>query len=145
MGDDEAQVFDPLTFKLALLRLEVELVASEDIQDASGDPPKLVLTLGEDQYVVHVHTNHAIPDQLCKDVVHHCLEGCRAVCQTKEHHQGFEQPPVRVEGSLPFVPIPHSDIVIPPSDVKFGEVPGHSEGLDEVIDEGKWVLVFHLN
>ena len=143
MGDDEAQVFDPFTFKLTLLHLEVELVASEDIQDPSGDPLELAPTLGEDQYVVHIHTNCAIPDQLRKDVIHHCLEGCRAVFQAEEHHQGFKQSPVHAEGSLPFVPIPHSDVVIPPSDVKFGEVPGPSEGLDEVINEGKWVLVFH--
>ena len=143
MGDDEAQVFDPFMFKLTLLRLEVELVALEDIQDLSGDPLELTLTLGKDQYVIHVHTNCAIPDQLHKDVIHHCLEGCRAVCQAKEHHQGFEQPPVRVKGGLPFVPVLHSDIVIPPSDVEFGEVPGPSEGLDEVVDEEEQVLVFH--
>ena len=118
-------------------------MASEDVQDPSGDPLKLVPTLGEDQYVVHVHTNCAIPDQLCKDVIHHCLEGCGAVCQTEEHHQGFKQPPVCVEGGLPFIPVPHLDVVIPPSDIEFGEVPGPSEGLDEVVDEGKWVLVFH--
>ena len=105
MGDDEAQVFDPFTFKLALLHLEVELVASEDIQDPSGDPLELTPTLGEYQYVIHVHIDCAIPDQLREDVIHHCLKICGAVRQAKEHHQGFEQPPICAEGGLPFVPV----------------------------------------
>ena len=64
MGDNGAQVFDLFTFKLTPLHLEVELVALEDIQHRSGDLLELAPTLGEAQYVVHVHTNCAIPDQL---------------------------------------------------------------------------------
>ena len=47
--------------------------------------------------------------------------------------------------SLPFVPVPHWDVVVSPSDIEFGEVLDPSEGLDEVVDEGEQVLVFHCD
>jgi len=45
------------------------------------------------------------------------------------------------ECSLPLIFFFHLDIVEPPSDIKFGEVLGSSEFIDEFIDEREWVFV----
>lgn len=45
--------------------------------------------------------------------------------------------------SLPFISDFHADIVKTPSDIKFGEVLGSLEFVNELRDEGQGVLVFH--
>ena len=50
--------------------------------------------------------------------------------------------PIGPEGSLPFISIFHSDIVKSLTYIKFGEVPGSLQLIDEFRDEQEWVLVF---
>ena len=62
-----------------------------------------------------------------EDVVHHCLEGCRAVREAKEHDLWLEEPSVGMECGLPLVTLLDSDVVETPSDIQLSEVLGTSE------------------
>jgi len=50
----------------------------------------LFLHLGKDQDVVQIDHHNAFYYEVLEDVVHHGLEGGRAISYSKEHHQGFE-------------------------------------------------------
>ena len=62
-----------------------------------------------------------------EDVIHHCLEGCWAVCKAKEHDLWLEEPLVGTECSLPLIALLDSDIVETPSDIQLGKVLRTSE------------------
>ena len=62
-----------------------------------------------------------------ENVIHHCLEGCRAVCKAKEHDSWLKEPLVGVECSLPLIAFPNPDIVETPLDIQLGEVFGTLE------------------
>ena len=74
-----------------------------------------------DQDVIEVDTYQALHDEVSEDVIHHGLEGGRAIGETEEH-QGFKQPSVGSEGDLPLVTLLDSDIIVPPSNIQLGEV-----------------------
>src|SRR5882757_10028159 len=61
----------------------------------------------------------------------------RAVSETEEHHQRFKESSVGAECSLPFITFLDMDIVVPPSDIKLGEVSCASETIDKVGNERK--------
>ncbi|KAG5347381.1 hypothetical protein C0989_012015, partial [Termitomyces sp. Mn162] len=52
MQDDQAKVFDPGQFKLALLWLEVELVLAKAFQDEASDLTVLLQYFGIDEDVI---------------------------------------------------------------------------------------------
>ena len=56
-----------------------------------------------------------------KDIIHHCLEHCRGVTQSKEHDSWLKQPLVSLECSLPLIPFLDLHIVESPSEVKYSE------------------------
>ena len=62
------------------------------------------------------------------------MEGGGGVTQAKEHYGGFEQSFVGNEGSFPLVSISDADVVVAPSDVKFGEDFGVFYLIDEILD-----------
>src|SRR6202035_568387 len=63
----------------------------------------------------------------------------------KEHNQRLVEASISSECRLPFIPNLHADIVKAPTDIKFGEVLSPLELVDELRDEGEWVLVFHCD
>ena len=77
--------------------------------------------IGEDEDVVNVDHNLPFCDQLSEYLIHHGLESCWGVAKTKEHHQWFKKPPICPKGGLPFIPLFNPDVVIPPSNIQFGE------------------------
>ena len=70
------------------------------------------------------------------------MESSRAVGHSKEHHEGFKEAAIGMEGRLPFISGLDAYIVEPPPDVKFCEVPGSTELGDEFGDEGERISVF---
>jgi len=62
-----------------------------------------------------------------KDVIHHGLEGGRAVGHAKKHYQGFEQASIGPEGCLPLVSRLDTDVVEIPTDIQLGKVSGSTE------------------
>jgi len=71
------------------------------------------------------------------------LEGGRTVGHSKEHHKGFEEAAIGMEGCLPFVSGLDSYVIETPSDVKLCEVLGSTELGDVFRDEGKGVPVLN--
>ena len=76
-----------------------------------------------------------------KGVIHELLEGGGRIGETKEHYGWFEESLMSNESSFPLVPIFDLDIVISPTDVKFGEDLCPLEFIDEVGNEWKGVCV----
>ena len=54
-------------------------------------------------------------------MVHVGLEGGWGIAKSKEHDSGFEESKRGGEGSLPAVFQVDKDVVVSPSDIKFGE------------------------
>ena len=54
-------------------------------------------------------------------MVHHCLKCTGRVGQIKEHNEGFEQPVFCLEGSFFLITVLDSNVIVPPTDIKFCE------------------------
>jgi hypothetical protein len=76
-----------------------------------------------------------------EDLIHHCLEGHGAVCQTKVHHKGSKYAMVHVESCLPFVTLLDVDIVVSPADVQLHKLSCSLKAVDQVIYKGEWVPI----
>src|SRR5882757_10055762 len=114
---------------------EIEFVLSESFQYQTCDSVMLFHRLCKDEDVIQVDTDHTLGDEILENVIHHGLEGGWAVSETEEHHQRFEESSVGAECSLPFITFLDTDIVVPPSDIKLGEVSCASETIDKVGNE----------
>ena len=62
----------------------------------------------EDEDVVQVHHHYSFCNEFLEDVVHHGLEGGRAVGEAEEHYQRFKESTVGAEGGFPFMENPGS-------------------------------------
>jgi hypothetical protein len=113
VGDDDTEVLDMHLLKLALVVSQVELVFMQALHDYLADVVMFFQGVSEDEDIVQVDNNHPLQDEVVEDLVHHCLEGCGAVCQTEIHHEGFEQAVVCMESCLPFVTLLDADVVYP--------------------------------
>ncbi|KIJ60822.1 hypothetical protein HYDPIDRAFT_97867, partial [Hydnomerulius pinastri MD-312] len=98
-----------LNFKLALLRLQVQVVVAKNLEDAFHHAMMFFEGGREDHNV------------FSEDVIHHRLERCWGVGKAEEHDRRFEEPAVSPEGGLPFVSFFDTDIVVSPAYVKLGE------------------------
>ena len=96
---------------------------------------------GEDEKVVHVDDEPSLSDHISEGVIHESLECSRGVIKTEEHDRGFKEPLVDDESHLPLVSVLNANIVVSPSNVKLGKVPGIFEFVDKVRDEGEGVCV----
>ncbi|KDQ32417.1 hypothetical protein PLEOSDRAFT_1034529, partial [Pleurotus ostreatus PC15] len=101
----------------------------------------LFARLGVDQDVVQIDNNHTFHNELPEQVVHHGLEGRRAVGQSEEHHQRFEESARSPKCGLPLITLLDPDIVETPPDVELGEVASVPEFIHQVRDERKWVPI----
>jgi len=78
--EDEAEVLNHGLFKGALLHFEVEMVLMEDVKDSYYDLMMLFFSLTtKDEDVIHVDGHYTFINELFEDVIHHHLEGGRAV------------------------------------------------------------------
>src|SRR5258708_33878919 len=140
--DDQSKVFDLLLLELAFLWLEKQPPPLEGSKDSADN----LLVFGEgggvDKDVVHVAYDFAMIDELTKDVIHHRLEHCRGVAQSKEHDNWFEQASsVSPECCLPLIALLDLHIVEPPVEVEYGEELGTMEAGQDIGDEGEGVGV----
>ena len=101
----------------------------------------LLLHLRKDQDVVQVHYDNPFCYDGSKNVIHHSLEGSRAVGHSKEHYKGFEEAPVGAEGCLPLISGLDAYIIETPVDIQFCEILGSVKLGDELGDEGKRILI----
>jgi len=103
----------------------------------------LLFHLCKDQNVVQVHYNNPFYYDSSEDVIHHSLEGSRAVGHSKKHYKGFKEATVGAKGCLPFVSRLDAYIIETPADVQFCEIPDSAELGDELGDEGERVSVLN--
>jgi len=101
----------------------------------------LLFCLCKDQNVVQVHYNNPFRYDGSEDIVHHSLEGGRAVGHPEKHYEGFKEAPVGVEGCFPFISRLDAYIIETPADVQFCEVSGSAELRDKFRDEGEQISV----
>ena len=111
-------------------------------QGKTCDTTMLPECLGVDENVVKIHTNNSFCNGIVEDVIHHCLEGGRAVGQIKEHYQGFEKSTIGPECCLPLITFLDVHIVVAPVDIQLGEVMCTSEIVNKLGYEWKWVAIF---
>ena len=70
------------------------------------------------------------------------LKGRRCVGEAERHDHVFEQAIPGLEGRLPFISFLNSNIVIAPSYIKFGEIPGSLEASHNIRYQWEGVSVF---
>src|SRR5882724_4452632 len=120
---DEPEILYHGLPKCALLGFEVEPMSAEDVQHLYHNGMVFLLCLAtKDEDVVHVDDYNSFVNEFSEDVIHHHLECCWAVSETKEHDKRFKQASVCPKGHFPLVSILDSHVVVSPSDVQFGEV-----------------------
>jgi len=101
----------------------------------------LLFRLCKDQNVVQVHYDNLFYYDSSEDVIHHSLEGSRAVGHSEKHYKRFKEATVGAEGRFPFISRLDAYIIETPADIQFCEVPGSMELGDEFRDEGKRISV----
>ena len=111
------------------------------LQDSPDRSFMLLFCLCKDQNVVQVHYDNPFHYDGSEDVVHHSLEGGRAVGHPEKHYEGFEEATVGAEGCFPFISRLDAYIIETPADIQFCEVSGSAELRDEFGDEGEWISV----
>ena len=96
---------------------------------------------GVNEEVIHVNDKPFFCNHVAKRVVHEALEGGGGISETKEHHGWFEESLIGDKGGFPLMPVLDSDIIIPPSNVEFGEDFHPLEFINEVRNEWEGVCV----
>jgi len=69
------------------------------------------------------------------------LEGSRAVSHSEEHHEGFEEAVIGVEGHFPFISGLDAYIIEAPANIEFCEVFSFTELGDKFGDKGERISV----
>ena len=95
------------------------------------------------EHVIHVYGEPSFSQFFLEDGVHHGLEGCRGVSESKEHYVWFEQSLIGDEGCFPLVSVFDSDVVVAPSDVELREEFCSFYSRDKLGDEWEWVAVLY--
>src|SRR6202790_3777904 len=103
MRDDEAQVFDLGLCKLTLVMSEIEFVLSESFQYQACNSVVLFHRFCKDEDVIQVDTDYTLGDEILENVIHHGLEGGRAVSETEEHHKTLKEAGAGAECGLSFI------------------------------------------
>jgi len=91
--------------------------------------------------VVHINDEPSFREVVGKDMVHERLKGRQGVALAKEHNCRFIEPVRSSESGLPLVGLLNLNIVIPPLDIEFSEIPRVFESIDEVRDMRKRVSI----
>ena len=92
--------------------------------------------MSADGQVVHVDDKPTLSDVVSKVEVHKCLKCQRRAAKSEKYHHWFEQPKRCDEGSLPFITLLDSNVIISPSYVELGKEGELAKVIDEVRDKG---------
>ena len=95
------------------------------------------IVLGVDSHIIHVNFEPFLREHVCKDVIHECLECGGSIAESKEHDSGFKESHGGDEGRFPLVLFSDANVVISPTNVKFGEQDGFFHVIDEFGDQGE--------
>src|SRR5207237_2433558 len=137
VAEDESELLDLNFPELALLKLEGESISPENLENLTHELEVLFHVLRSDQNIVHVRVDLPSIEEGSQDVVDHRLKCCRRIGEPEEHDQRLEETPCGPKSCLPFVTRLDPDVVVPPTDVKLGEVARSAKPGCEVRNEGK--------
>ena len=96
-----------------------------------------------DENVIHVNNDTSFINKFLIEVIHHSLEGGRTIGKTKEHDKWLKQTSIGSKGCLPFITFLHSDIVVTPPNIKFGEVLGFTELVYQFRNERQGICILN--
>ena len=96
---------------------------------------------GMDSHVIHVDFKPLLWEHICEDVVHEGLKGGGSVTESKEHNSGFKESHGGDESGFPLIFFLDANVVIFPTDVKFGEQGGFFHVVDEFGNQGERIGV----
>ena len=68
----------------ALVWVQVKLVLLQEFQDLTGDLSALLYSIHEDQNIVNIYHHSSFCHQFLEYVIHHGLEGGRAIGKAKK-------------------------------------------------------------
>ncbi len=88
---------------------------------SDNDLPVFREGTGVNKDIIHIAYHLAVVDELMEDIIHHCLEHCRGVTQSKKHDSWFKQPLVSLEHSLPLVIFLDLHVIGSPVEIKYSE------------------------
>src|SRR5258708_35418595 len=80
-------------------------------------------------------------DDRMENMIHHSLEGCRGICQPKEHYHWFKDSVTCLECCFELVPIANSYVVVSLLDVECGVDECFGQVCDGLGNEGKRCVV----
>ena len=72
-------------------------------------------------WVPNYYPTYTVVDGISEDIIHHHLECCGGVTQSKEHDSWLKQSSVSLECSLPLIPFLDLHIVESPSEIEYSE------------------------
>ena len=93
------------------------------------------IIFGVDSHVIHVDFKPLLRKHICEDVIHEGLEGGGSVTESKEHDSGFKESHGGDESGLPLIFFLDANVVISPTNVKFGEQGGFFHVVNELRDQ----------
>src|SRR5260221_7204221 len=82
--DDQSKVLNLLSLELTFLWLEKQPPLSEGSEDLVDDPPVFGEGARVNEDIIHIAYHLAIVDELMEDIIHHYLEHCGGVTQSKK-------------------------------------------------------------
>jgi hypothetical protein len=74
---------------------------------------------------------------VAEELVHHCLERRRQICETKEHNKWFIEAAVGYKGGFPLVSLLDADIIVAPAHVQRCKVMGALQLVNHFLDKGE--------
>ena len=101
----------------------------------------LFFCLSKDKDVVQIDDYVSFMHKFPECFVHVTLEGCRGVGETKEHDRWLEESLISSESCLPLITFLDPDVIITPSDIKFGKEARVLGLVNEFLDQWQGVLV----
>jgi hypothetical protein len=119
--DDHSEVFHLGYRERAFLKLQVQMVVLEPLENLLRSFLVLSLPGRVDEQVVHINDEPPFSDKVAEEVVHECLEHGGGVAEAEEHDGGLEETKGSDECCLPVVLRSDQYIIISPAHVHLSE------------------------
>ena len=107
-------------------RFEIQVMVSHKLEDIVHCSCMSVdCSAGGYSNIIHIDLNSSTEKLMLsydggKNVIHHGLEGCQRIGETKKHDKGLVKAILCLECSFVFIPFFDANIVVSPSNVQFG-------------------------
>ena len=122
LPNDHAEIFHGGGVEGAFGEFEREAMFAKAGKDATGAMVvQCEVILGVYPQVIHINLEPLFSDHIGENVIHECLKSGRGIAEPKEHYGGFKETKRGDEHRFPLILLSDANIVIIPSNIKFGE------------------------